>query len=110
MRDILARQKAAQLRDGSPPAALRIDRLNRCIDLLVTHEKDIIDALNADFGNRSPDMSRFTDVAAAIGRRYGIDPVVVRIALVVTTIFGGFGVPFYLLGWLFLPGESDEVS
>ncbi len=49
-------------------------------------------------------------VAAAIGYRYGIDPVVVRIALVVTTIFGGFGVPFYLLGWLFLPGESDEVS
>ncbi|MEU8634807.1 PspC domain-containing protein [Amycolatopsis sp. NPDC048633] len=49
-------------------------------------------------------------VAAAIGYRYGIDPVVVRIALVVATIFGGFGVPFYLLGWLFLPGESDEVS
>ncbi|MDS0132301.1 MULTISPECIES: PspC domain-containing protein [unclassified Amycolatopsis] len=49
-------------------------------------------------------------VAAAIGYRYGIDPVVVRIALVVTTIFGGFGIPFYLLGWLFLPGESDEVS
>jgi phage shock protein PspC (stress-responsive transcriptional regulator) len=49
-------------------------------------------------------------VAAAIGQRYGIDPVVVRVALVVATIFGGFGVPFYLLGWLFLPGESDEVS
>ncbi|WP_329052334.1 PspC domain-containing protein [Amycolatopsis sp. NBC_01488] len=49
-------------------------------------------------------------VAAAIGYRYGIDPVVVRVALVVATIFGGFGVPFYLLGWLFLPGESDEVS
>ncbi|MEV6829902.1 PspC domain-containing protein [Amycolatopsis sp. NPDC051102] len=49
-------------------------------------------------------------VAAAIGYRYGVDPVVVRIALVVTTIFGGFGVPFYLLGWLFFPGESDEVS
>lgn len=49
-------------------------------------------------------------VAAGIGYRYGVDPVVVRIALVVTTIFGGFGVPFYLLGWLFLPGESDEVS
>ncbi|WP_410569280.1 PspC domain-containing protein [Amycolatopsis sp. cmx-4-61] len=49
-------------------------------------------------------------VAAAIGQRYGLDPVVVRIALVVTTVFGGFGVPFYLLGWLFLPGESDEVS
>lgn len=49
-------------------------------------------------------------VAAAIGNRYGIDPVVVRVALVVATIFGGFGVTFYLLGWLFLPGESDDVS
>jgi phage shock protein PspC (stress-responsive transcriptional regulator) len=49
-------------------------------------------------------------VAAGIGYRYGIDPVVVRIALVVTTIFGGFGLTFYLLAWLFLPGESDDVS
>jgi phage shock protein PspC (stress-responsive transcriptional regulator) len=60
---------------------------------------------------RRPHAGRkLAGVAAAIGYRYGIDPVVVRIALVVTTIFGGFGVPFYLLGWLFLPGESDEVS
>jgi phage shock protein PspC (stress-responsive transcriptional regulator) len=49
-------------------------------------------------------------VAAGIGYRYGIDPVVVRIALAVTTIFGGFGLTFYLLAWLFLPGESDDVS
>jgi phage shock protein PspC (stress-responsive transcriptional regulator) len=60
---------------------------------------------------RRPHAGRkIAGVAAAIGYRYGIDPVVVRIALVVATIFGGFGVPFYLLGWLFLPGESDEVS
>ncbi|WP_410639539.1 PspC domain-containing protein [Amycolatopsis sp. lyj-346] len=60
---------------------------------------------------RRPHSGRkLAGVAAAIGRRYGIDPVVVRIALVVTTIFGGFGVPFYLLGWLFLPGDGDEVS
>ncbi|MGW3965586.1 PspC domain-containing protein [Amycolatopsis sp. NPDC005003] len=60
---------------------------------------------------RRPHAGRkLAGVAAAIGYRYGVDPVVVRIALVVTTIFGGFGVPFYLLGWLFLPGESDEVS
>lgn len=60
---------------------------------------------------RRPHSGRkLAGVAAAIGQRYGIDPVVVRIAFVVTTIFGGFGVSFYLLGWLFLPGESDEVS
>jgi phage shock protein PspC (stress-responsive transcriptional regulator) len=49
-------------------------------------------------------------VAAGIGRRYGIDPIIIRIALVVTTFFGGAGVLFYLLGWLLLPAEQDETS
>ncbi|MGH4017805.1 MAG: PspC domain-containing protein [Pseudonocardiaceae bacterium] len=49
-------------------------------------------------------------VAGAIGRRYAIDPVLVRVAFVVTTFFGGVGVLLYLLGWLLLPGEGDEVS
>lgn len=49
-------------------------------------------------------------VAAAIGRRYGIDPVLVRITFVATTVYGGIGVLLYLLGWLLLPVDSDEVS
>jgi phage shock protein PspC (stress-responsive transcriptional regulator) len=49
-------------------------------------------------------------VAAAIGNRYGIDPVVIRVALVAATIFGGAGLLVYLLGWLFFPDERDEVS
>ncbi len=49
-------------------------------------------------------------VAAGIGYRYGIDPTVVRVALVAATVFGGFGVFVYLLGWLFLPKEGDAVS
>ena len=49
-------------------------------------------------------------VAAALGDRYGIDPVVVRVALVAATVFGGFGLMFYLLGWLFFPEENDETS
>lgn len=49
-------------------------------------------------------------VAAAIGYRYGIDPIVIRVALVAATVFGGFGVFAYLLGWLFLPQEGDQVS
>jgi phage shock protein PspC (stress-responsive transcriptional regulator) len=40
-------------------------------------------------------------VAAGIGRRYGIDPIIVRIALVVSALYGGSGVLCYLLGWLF---------
>ena len=49
-------------------------------------------------------------VAAGIGKRYGIDPIIVRIALVVATFYSGVGVLFYLLGWLLLPAEQDEVS
>ncbi|WP_312880096.1 PspC domain-containing protein [Actinokineospora xionganensis] len=49
-------------------------------------------------------------VAAGIGARYGIDPVIVRVAFVVATFFGGAGVLAYLLGWLFLAEEDDEAS
>ncbi|HKN98348.1 MAG TPA: PspC domain-containing protein, partial [Pseudonocardiaceae bacterium] len=49
-------------------------------------------------------------VAAGIGRRYGIDPVIVRVVLVVSAIYGGAGILAYLLGWLFLAAEDDEVS
>jgi phage shock protein PspC (stress-responsive transcriptional regulator) len=49
-------------------------------------------------------------VAAAIGNRYGIDPVIVRVALAVTTFLGGAGPIIYVLGWLFFPDEHDQVS
>lgn len=49
-------------------------------------------------------------VAAGIGRRYAIDPVIVRVALVVSAIYGGAGVICYLIAWLFLTGEGDDVS
>jgi coniferyl-aldehyde dehydrogenase len=67
MQALLARQKAAQLRDGAPSADVRIERLDRCIGLLVENRKAIEEALNADFGARSPDATAFTDVAASIG-------------------------------------------
>lgn len=67
-----------------------------------------------DFWSTRPRRARrgrkLAGVAAGIGNRYDIDPVIVRVALVVATVFGGFGVLFYLLGWLFLPDERDEVS
>ena len=67
MTALLAKQKAAHLRDGEPSAEKRIERLDRCIGLLVEHRSAIEDALNADFGSRSRDATAFTDVAASIG-------------------------------------------
>jgi phage shock protein PspC (stress-responsive transcriptional regulator) len=49
-------------------------------------------------------------VAAGIANRYGIDPTLVRVGFVVASIYGGAGVVLYLLGWLFLPEQDDEVS
>ena len=67
MKALLAKQKAAHLRDGEPSAEKRIERLDRCIGLLVDNRTAIEDALNADFGARSRDATAFTDVAASIG-------------------------------------------
>ena len=64
---LLSLQKAAQLREGAPPAAVRADRLNRCISLLVDRRGEIESALEADFGARSRQATAFTDIAASIG-------------------------------------------
>lgn len=53
---------------------------------------------------------KIAGVAAAIARRYEIDPTLVRVAFVVAAVYGGAGVILYLLGWLLLPAENDEVS
>lgn len=63
---LLARQKAAQLREGPPSAAARIERLDRCIGLLVDHRRRIEEALEADFGARARPATAFGDVAASI--------------------------------------------
>jgi coniferyl-aldehyde dehydrogenase len=67
MNILLARQKAAHLRDGAPTAEQRIERIDRCIGLLVDNREAIETAIGADFGSRSPEATAFTDVAASIG-------------------------------------------
>ena len=42
-------------------------------------------------------------VCAGIGRQYGADVALVRLAFVVATAAGGFGVALYLLAWLVIP-------
>ncbi len=67
MSGVLARQKAAHLRDGIPSLARRLEWLDKSIDLLVTHGGDLNDAMCADFGHRSKDQSNLTDIAGSIG-------------------------------------------
>lgn len=67
MNSVLTRQKAAQLRDGIPSAQTRIDRLDRCIGLLVDHAEEFADALSQDFSCRPREVSMLTDIAGSIG-------------------------------------------
>ena len=47
-------------------------------------------------------------VASGLGRYFGVDPVIVRVALVALTFFGGAGALLYLAAVLLVPSE-DEV-
>ncbi len=59
---------------------------------------------------RRSDDRKIGGVAAAIGRRYAVDPVLVRVAFIMATLFSWVGVLLYLLGWLLLPSEGDRAS
>ncbi len=59
---------------------------------------------------RLPRRGPVAGVAAGFGHRYGVDPVLVRVAFVVSTIFGGSGIVLYLLAWLLMPAAQDDVS
>ena len=59
---------------------------------------------------RTPDDSKIAGVCGGFGRRYGIDPVLFRVAFVVTALWGGAGVFLYALMWLLLRSAGDEAS
>lgn len=59
---------------------------------------------------RLPRQGPIAGVAAGFGQRYGVDPVLVRVAFVVSTIFGGAGLVLYLLAWLLCREGADQSS
>ncbi len=59
---------------------------------------------------RLPRRGPIAGVAAGFGHRYGVDPVLVRVAFVVSTIFGGAGIVLYLAGWLLFPEPGGRGS
>jgi coniferyl-aldehyde dehydrogenase len=69
--DLLDRQRRAFLEQGTPSALVRVQRIDRLIASVIEHETRIIEACAADFGHRSADSSRWTEVAAVIeGAKY----------------------------------------
>ena len=59
---------------------------------------------------RTPWNSPLAGVTTGIGYRYDIDPILVRVAFVAATIFGGAGVPLYLAAWLTFPRAGDQAA
>src|ERR1700754_1256436 len=55
---------------------------------------------------RPRDDRQIAGVAAAIARRYDIDPVLVRVGFVVAAFYG-IGAALYIAGWVLLPDEPD---
>ena len=45
-------------------------------------------------------------VCAGLGRRFGIDPKVVRIAFVLSMLLPGPQILIYLAGWMLIPDEK----
>ena len=64
---------------------------------------------------RSLDLRRDTDdkwlagVCSGIANRLGVDPIVIRAALVVLVLLGGVGITVYLIAWAFVPNVRDEL-
>jgi signal transduction histidine kinase/phage shock protein PspC (stress-responsive transcriptional regulator) len=58
---------------------------------------------------RDPEHGIVAGVCAGLGAGLGVDPLLLRVALVIATFAGGFGIPIYLALWVLLPsGEGGR--
>jgi phage shock protein PspC (stress-responsive transcriptional regulator)/signal transduction histidine kinase len=55
---------------------------------------------------RDPDRGVIAGVAAGLARRFGIDPIIVRVAFVATSVAGGAGLAVYGIAWMLMPTEG----
>jgi coniferyl-aldehyde dehydrogenase len=63
---LVAAMRQAHLRDGLAGAPLRRDRLERAIRLLTEHRQALIEAVGADFGQRSGYQTLLADVMSSV--------------------------------------------
>lgn len=64
--ELLERQRAAQLHEGPPSAALRRDRIDRLLDVVLANSTAFTEALRLDFGHRSPFQSLLSEVLGVV--------------------------------------------
>ncbi len=56
---------------------------------------------------RSEKDRMLAGVAGGLGEYFEVDPTVIRIILVLLTLFGGSGILIYIVLWILMPSESD---
>ncbi|HTI75243.1 MAG TPA: coniferyl aldehyde dehydrogenase [Mycobacterium sp.] len=66
LRAILVRQRDAFMAEGPPSAAVRRNRIDRLLALVLDHADDFVDAMRADFGSRPKPGTLFTEVLGMI--------------------------------------------
>ena len=57
---------------------------------------------------RASDDVVISGLCGGLGRQFGIDPLVFRIAFVVMALAGGTGILLYLVGWALVPDDHGE--
>ena len=66
LEDVLHRQRQAFVADGPPSLAVRRNRIDRLLALVLDNTDAFVDAMAADFGTRSRAASLFTEVVGMI--------------------------------------------
>jgi signal transduction histidine kinase/phage shock protein PspC (stress-responsive transcriptional regulator) len=60
---------------------------------------------------RDPGQRILGGVCAGLGERFGVDPLVVRLAFLAAALAGGLGIALYVLAWVAIPaGEGDATA
>jgi coniferyl-aldehyde dehydrogenase len=62
MEDVLGAGRRRLLTEGPPSAEVRIDRIDRIVDLIVSNADALVETLNHDYGHRSSTQSMLSDV------------------------------------------------
>lgn len=66
LQELLDRQRSAFNTEGEVAYETRIDRIDRCLALLVDHQQEICEAINKDFGCRSRHVTLMTDLFTSV--------------------------------------------
>ena len=67
MTNVLEAQRRDFIQEGGVSVEARIDRIDRCIDVLLRYSDKVSEALNSDFGCRSYQFNMLMDVGGSIG-------------------------------------------